>query len=288
MQQPLADLLWLLEERELIWADSSLLPYRHQDWRSRYDELVARPDPLVQWMAQAKSHFLGVYAERLFSFALRHFYQLEILAEHHQLHQDGVTLGEVDALVRLPDGQIMQIEFATKFYLHRPDLAPHDWIGPNKNDSLFKKVSHARQHQLQILNTLPGRTWLSDLSQTVNYSANLMVFGRRFWHLDSAKCNEMYHLLGQDSANNGYWARVSELVDLPFELHGDIAIKPNWLAFETANELKTKINSTYLEQLSNHYILDSRPTLHRVCRENDENMTERQTGSWLFIVPDSW
>lgn len=280
--QLLADLKWLLEERESFVCDKHLSHFLRPDWQQQFDLLRGAPNVLVEHMAAAKSHFLGTYFEQLFSFAVHRFTSLEVLAEHAQIQAVGKTLGEVDLLARDNAGRVWQFEIALKFYLERPDLFPNDWIGPNKNDSLKKKVDHAREHQLQILNRPEGKQWLSSFAVAEAVTANLMIFGRHFYSFAS---RDDRFFMSNESVHG--WVRVSELLGLDDYLYDlNEAIKPNWITPHSDSSDKLKIISAELvQELQLRFDNDARPILFSCCNKMSANKNHI---IWLFVCPDTW
>ncbi|SBS30188.1 hypothetical protein MAQ5080_01593 [Marinomonas aquimarina] len=277
----LADLEWLLQERESFVCDEPLSGFLRQDWRACFERLCADPTSLIAHMAAAKSHFLGTYFEQLFSFAVEHFTTLEVLAEHEQIQTNGKTLGEVDLVVRDCNGRVLQFEIALKFYLERPDLFPNHWIGPNKNDSLAKKVSHARQHQLAILHTPAGQEWLQEASLSTAVQPNLMIYGRHFYTL-SEQASAFFSLAKHHSA----WLRCSQLLTLQGYLCDlQEANKPNWITPATGESVTQQISATLLQTLAQRFDEDPRPVLFS-CRHTD--VDRQHEIFWLFVCPDNW
>lgn len=86
-----------------------------------------------------------------------------------QIHDNQRTLGELDLLVQpaakklSEDGHTMadtqHWELALKFYLGHHD----EWIGPNRQDLLSRKLQHLQQHQLTISKHPAARQQLADL-----------------------------------------------------------------------------------------------------------------------------
>ncbi|MES3041736.1 MAG: DUF1853 family protein [Pseudomonadota bacterium] len=161
------DLVWLLASAPLMasgesayWPSASdylALHARHEPWLRALD---AEPQPLLTWLSQTRDHRLGRYAEDLLGFWLASPSNIEfaLVAEHVALRTHGITLGEFDFLVRERiSGQLWHIELALKFYLGTPD---QQWLGPNRQDSLARKLKHLIQQQLPLLQTPAGQTWL--------------------------------------------------------------------------------------------------------------------------------
>lgn len=280
--QYINDLKWLLDGHETFVADIALADFLTPDYVQRLYHLEQNPAPLVSYMKQAKSHFLGTYFEQLFSFAVQNFTQLTVLAEHQQIQANGKTFGEIDLLARDPFGRCMQFEVALKFYLQRPDLAPNDWIGPNRNDSLKKKVDHARDHQLTVLDHQEGQQWLESVSGDIFCNKYLLIFGRHFYHLDG--------VYGQDvnvtpDLKGGwlYWSELAQYQSYFFDLV--LAEKPCWMTPNREKSEKNQINGNFTEWLRQYFIEDERPKLFSCYHKPDNGQTSL---FWLFICPDHW
>ncbi|KZN13343.1 DUF1853 family protein [Marinomonas sp. TW1] len=279
-KQVLRDLEWLVDGHYIL-ADFQLGPYWRSDWREILTLHRHNPTSLMAKLEQTKSHFLGSYFEALFSFAISELSVLSIQREHFQITRQGKTLGEVDMLVALPDGSLQQFELAIKFYLHRADLAPNDWIGPNKNDSLVKKVTRARQHQLQILKTEEGANSIRDLSSGGDIRASLLMFGRLYRGLHTeSDLDEWWREEG------GAWLRASDILWLSKYFSYFIVLeKPHWLAFPCFKEDFTFFSPETAYNLVGNFLHDDRP-LH-LClssSESEANGIKRH----VFVVPDTW
>ncbi|WP_421851177.1 DUF1853 family protein [Marinomonas sp.] len=275
------DLAWLVEGH-YIERDFDLQPYWVTDVKERLLRLDQAPEPLMTAMAACKSHFLGSYFETLFSFAIEYLSQLTIRLEHFQIESEGKTLGEVDMLVETPDGELHQFEIAIKFYLERPDLFPHDWIGPNKNDSLLKKVTRAREHQLHILQTEAGLSAIEPFAKGRQPISNLLVFGRLYSALNSQE--EVSVWLAQ--THRGGWIRVSNIdLLMPFFSGFLILQKPHWLSAPNINDNFpfNSLQSAY--NLVGDFLLDDRP--RHVFLRSALYKTDQMHRN-VFIVPDSW
>ena len=275
------DLAWLVEGH-YIECDFDLEPYWVADVNERLLSLDRDPDSLVKAFSACKSHFLGSYFETLFSFAIEHLSHLKILLEHFQIESKGKTLGEVDMLVETPDGQLHQFEIAIKFYLERPDLFPHDWIGPNKNDSLLKKVSRARGHQLLILQTEEGFSAIKEVAKGRRPHSSLLVFGRLYSALNSQEDidNWLKHV------DRGGWIRVSNIdLLMPFFSGFLILQKPHWLSAPNISDNFSFNSLQFAYNLVGQFLLDDRPRhvfLRSALYKTDQIYRN------VFIVPDSW
>ncbi len=271
------DLAWLVEGH-YIERDFNLQQYWLVDVPLRLSELDDKPEPLIQAVNACKSHFLGSYFETLFSFAIEHFSSLNIILEHFQIETEGKTLGEVDILIETPDGQLHQLELAIKFYLERPDLAPHNWIGPNKNDSLLKKTTKARKHQLTILHTEEGRSAIQSVAKGRTPNSSLLIFGRLYYGLKNNADIEEW--LKKD---DGGWIRASDFILLKaYFSHFQVLEKPHWMSFPNMNNNYAFFCTENPYNLVVKFLRDERPK-HVTLWDNVKGINKI-----VFVVPDPW
>jgi len=129
--------------------------------------LDVNPAPLLDFLAQRQSHFLGIYFESLWRFFLSHDAEVTLLASNRQVIDEGRTVGEFDIFYRCHRRNVtVHLELAVKFYLGLPIYADTDlqrsssWLGPNCVDRLDLKIDHLRAHQLPLINHRSARDWL--------------------------------------------------------------------------------------------------------------------------------
>ena len=127
---------------------------------------------------------LGKYIERFVTFQLRQDNSIKLLAENVQIRRDKITLGELDCLL-IKDEKPMHLEIIYKFYLY-DDLTGNSeieqFIGPNRKDSLAKKLNKLKQKQLPLLYSKECIEYLAslklnigDIEQKVCFKAQLFV-----------------------------------------------------------------------------------------------------------------
>jgi len=116
---------------------------------------------------------LGKQAEYYFQHYLASSQRYELLASNIQIQGTTETLGEIDYLVY--DRQTAQhchIELACKFYLY-DDRMPSEyerWMGPNRKDTLYEKVTKLAQKQFQMLFTSEAKPILTELEIDPQYT----------------------------------------------------------------------------------------------------------------------
>jgi len=98
---------------------------------------------------------LGHLAERVVSELINSSSNYSVLHENIQIVEDKQTVGELDLIIQNKnDQQITHVELAYKFYLYDPSISSeqlHNWIGPNRNDSLKEKLEKLKRKQLPLL-----------------------------------------------------------------------------------------------------------------------------------------
>ncbi|MEH6823639.1 MAG: DUF1853 family protein [Motiliproteus sp.] len=206
--------------RDLAWCLSSPAIYRlgHPNnnllgdskhlwqWLRRLDQ---QPQPLLDAIAQQRSHRLGIYFETLLEFTLahhvkpaRHFYALAV-------RQQGRTLGEYDFLFRRRgEAALHHLEVSIKFYLGLPRAqSSTHWVGLNRNDRLVDKVDKMQQRQLRLSHLPAARQQLQALGEQVGPCHGL-ILGRLFYPLEKPTTSPPQGAL--PGHLRGWWLRHSD------------------------------------------------------------------------------
>jgi hypothetical protein len=98
---------------------------------------------------------LGHLAEKIVSELIKSSTNYKVLYENVQILDGKRTIGEIDFIIESQDTkQIIHVELAYKFYLFDPTISSEsiiNWIGPNRNDSLIKKLEKLEKKQFPLL-----------------------------------------------------------------------------------------------------------------------------------------
>ncbi|MCM4158961.1 DUF1853 family protein [Antarcticibacterium flavum] len=114
-----------------------------------------RPSNLKEEIPSLESNFvLGKRIESFYSLVLQKSKPYSIIAQGMQIFSDKITLGELDFLLqKTGKEEVIHLEVVYKFYIYDPNINGEleKWIGPNRKDTLLKKLNKLEQKQLPLL-----------------------------------------------------------------------------------------------------------------------------------------
>jgi hypothetical protein len=113
---------------------------------------------LLEHLSKQRSHRLGIYFEHLWHFFLEQDPATDLVAHNLPIHHHGKTLGEFDCIYFCRERQRhFHLELAVKFFLSHRQASTHEsashwneWLGPNTDDRLDRKIEHLMQHQIKL------------------------------------------------------------------------------------------------------------------------------------------
>mgnify|MGYP000170670062 CR=1 FL=1 len=316
--QAVRDLAWCLSSPPLFdalpdvetlilpepWYRDSTVNGQLHDWLRQLDR---EPSPLLAHLRQARSPRLGIYFEGLFGFFWRHFPQHRVLHQNLQVKQEKTTLGEFDFIARQRQ-KWLHIETAVKFYLgveprERGQSSPtesewHQWVGPNCNDRLDKKLHRLLQHQLKLSHHPAAQVQLARLGIRVEQlQTALQLQGYLFYPahtpLPPPHHSSAAHLRGLWY----YWRDFRELLTRLSPCDWILLPKSNWLSparittGSDDNQTPRILSAEQIcKQLADYFDSSVTPTrqrpllLAKIAAE-DDIWWERER---CFVVPDHW
>lgn len=160
----------------LLWANNSVQHLEQLELLTRDMETseIDVPDQIR----------LGKLVERFVYYELEQNPSFEILAQSLQVIKDKVTIGEIDCVIKDLESFI-HLEIVYKFYLYDASVGPLEidkWIGPNRNDSLTRKLNKLTQKQLPLIHHPKTISLIKSLGhdahtfiQKVHFKAQLFV-----------------------------------------------------------------------------------------------------------------
>ena len=109
----------------------------------------------IRNLPEPEGSVLGKCMEDFFATYIMHFSSEEILLRNQQIIFEKETLGELDFLLKDPfSEEVTHVELVYKFYLYDSDSGKSEiehLIGPNKRDSLMKKLMRLQKRQFPLL-----------------------------------------------------------------------------------------------------------------------------------------
>ncbi|MEZ4936296.1 MAG: DUF1853 family protein [Crocinitomicaceae bacterium] len=121
------------------------------DLLSKSDEVLASMDTqnvVIQKLLDARNLRLGHYCEVLLESYFQQNTHIEILEHSWQIIREGVTVGEIDFILKI-DGQVFGLETSFKCYAgFSPDLS--GWKGPRRKDTFMNKLVKVASKQLPL------------------------------------------------------------------------------------------------------------------------------------------
>lgn len=98
---------------------------------------------------------LGHLVEKIVSQLFQSSLNYKVVYENLQILENQITIGEIDFIIEnIKKKQFLHLELAYKFYLFDPSISSetiHNWIGPNRNDSLIEKLDKLKTKQFPLL-----------------------------------------------------------------------------------------------------------------------------------------
>jgi len=188
---------------------------------------------------------LGKRVERYTSHLFKQYKEIKILAENIQIQNNKTTVGEIDCIVKKNE-QPIHIEIVYKFYLYDKTVGSTElahWVGPNKNDNLFKKLTKLKEKQLPLLFRSQTKSLLKKLDLIGSNILQQVYFKAQLFLPLNLDLN-MYTLVNKDCIA-GFYIRYDELQQFK-NCKFFIPSKVNWL-----QEVQTQTSWLNFEHFSN-------------------------------------
>lgn len=212
-------------------------------------QLDRDPGDLIDWLADAPSPRLGLMFERYWQYAWVRLSgqdldgNSDLWAFNRQLHHNGRTLGEIDALNWNPlTGVLNHYELAVKFYLQLPSAGAElhrlkdpmevdQWVGPNGIDWLHKKYQQMCERQLKCLTIHSAQDWCPwpIAGKSLQLRTHMIFKGRLFhrYHFERPACLAPYISAQHDCS---HWLELEQWQHLVGRSHWIMLHKAEWLA----------------------------------------------------------
>lgn len=173
---------------------------------------------------------LGKRAELFFAEAIKQSSHYQLIAHNLQVIQHKKTFGEFDFFLKEEVRNLpIHLELVYKFYVYDPNFESEldRWIGPNRKDTLLRKIERLKNHQLPLLYKKESDFILKKynlqpekIEQQVCFLANLFV--------PKNMLQEKFNYINP-SAIVGYWLKKYEFNEAGYGSYSFYSPKkPNW------------------------------------------------------------
>ncbi len=179
-----------------------------------------------------KNEVLGKIAEHFFYHYIQSLDHYKVICKNLQIFRDKTTIGEIDFLIKnTKTNTVFHIELVYKYYLYIPDISTVElerWIGPNKKDSLVKKVNKLKEKQLPLLYQEETIAKLHTLGIEIDtIIQQVCFFGNLF-------VSRSYENISIPHINNecivGYWIDFKEFISTTYTMSNfHMPQKQNWM-----------------------------------------------------------
>lgn len=301
--QAVRDLVWVMASPSLLhhepcdehaceqrvtdaWCHS--LMQQNLTWLHRLDN---EPRPLLTWLREHQTEYLGRYFESLLAFWLHHVAETELLAQNLVIRQGVRQIGEFDFIFRdCESDQFRHWEVAVKFYLHLPG---HEqlWLGPNPRDSLQSKLNKVFNQQLQLAQHPQAQMPLLERCGTADVAAATLVKGYLFYPHDS-NWQSLYVPEPQVASTHlrGWWCYQSQLADVlnasDTAWRWMIVPRMRWLAPVLSHSDVGLLDAdTLLREVADYFESNRHALLLVALQAQGSDWLEVSRG---FVVEDTW
>lgn len=220
---------------------------------------------------------LGHYAEWLVQQWLGQCRQVTALAHNVTIYQKRRSLGELDLVYRDKEDSWHHLELAIKYYLFDPAVEGElgCFVGPNRKDTLARKLAKLTDHQLPIALSDEGRETLANLGIEQLASQQLWLTGRLFY---PAKLMDSQSSAINPTHLRGWWRSFTEL-----KQYIEQNPQHSWRQLDRSEWL-----SGFSQQpswLSGGQLLESLQPLVRPTQLIERSASQLSYG---FVVEDDW
>jgi hypothetical protein len=219
-------------------------------WKEEFDGLnmfnQTKLSPDASLVNFSTDKRLGHLVEEFVAFELNEDISIEILRTKAQIVHQKRTVGELDCLLKR-NNEAVHLEIIYKIYLYDPSISGEleRWTGPNRNDSLVKKLSKLKDQQLPLLHHSGTKSLLGELNIDVEEVKQVVLFkAQLFVPLDNLE--QTFPQINNDCVS-GFYIRRQELDQ--FSNHKfHIPAKLDWLV-EPHEDVQWDSNEDFQEKV---------------------------------------
>lgn len=274
-------------ESETAPAHCSLgLTEKRIDWLRQLDR---SPNRLLAFLDQVRPRRLGLYHEALWHFFLQHDDEVELVSHNLQVAQDGKTVGEFDVIYRdLKGNRYVHLELAFKVYLQAgsgEEISLAQWLGPNVNDRLERKLEHMLNHQCRLSLHDAGREKLQAMG-VGQIHREISLRGYLLGHDRFDPGNNLPDQVNPD-CSKGSWLPVSKIVPILDRHERWMPLsRLEWIS-PVGNDPETGYApSEFADYLRQQVEQSDLPIM--IAALDASKLTRPNEAARIMVTPDSW
>ena len=241
------------------------------------------PEKLNEFVHTQRQYKLGLYAEDLFIYFLKHFSEYEVLVHDMQVFIEKRSIGAFDFILRAKDGTIEHWEMAIKYFVQH--TASSDWnhfIGPGGKDSLYRKMNKMLGRQILLGDHPAAKQGLLQKGIPYPQKKRIVSVGKLFEQLDTPFVHPHD---GDPNQPTGCWTFLSRfLLYLPHVPQTKWAYRkhPYWIAPLLRSNDDELMNAHQLEDFLHN---QEKHVMLSELRKTEKGWEEYQR--W-FVMPNNW
>ena len=190
---------------------------------------------------------LGKRVERFVIAELQKHQNISILLENAQINHQKITIGEIDCILMQEEVPV-HLEIIYKFYLYDATMGTTEiehWIGPNRKDTLSKKLHKLKDKQLPLLFNEHTKPILNDLHLNAEQMQQRVCFKAQLFIPYQSDIE--FDLLNKECLAGFYihFSEIEQFSDCKFY----IPIKIDWL-LEVQTQVEWLTYSQFQEKIS--------------------------------------
>ncbi|GAB2769367.1 DUF1853 family protein [Salinimicrobium soli] len=250
----------LLKEQFSGFLNTPRLPLENFNFSYDFFRLTKNPELDSADIPSPPTMVLGKRMETFFQYYVQNFTNEMVIAHNEQIIDDKLTVGEIDFLLKNESSSLVShVELVYKFYLYDPSLGSREedrWIGPNRRDSLVKKLTRLKTRQFPLLFHPATRPLLDSLGITAEEISQKICFKASLF-LPFLERNNIPSGISEDAVK-GFYLGLNDFTEKMFPgadffspRKPDWPVSPEknntWYSFE---EIKMQVEKMHKKQQS--------------------------------------
>ncbi|WP_072680270.1 DUF1853 family protein [Arcobacter sp. LA11] len=191
---------------------------------------------------------LGKRIERFFEFYIINSNRYELILKNIQVIVEKNTIGEIDFVVfDKKNSEFLHVELVYKYYIYDKTFSSelNRYIGPNRNDTLIKKLTKLKNKQFPLLFKNETKKYLKDIDinnikQRLCFKANLFYLQKDFnnkYELVNNLCKKGLYITYKEFITNGIYKSMKYYIPHRYDWVCSFNTIDSWANFEETKKI---------------------------------------------------